>query len=256
MAYHCEKCFYTTELKHNFNLHLLSKKHNEKLDENIKVFSCKKCNKIYKSYQGLCKHNKKCIVEEKDSKNETDKTGLIETIETMKQQQNELIEENKKTDYLIEQIETIKQENIKIKQYQNEIEQYQNEIEQKNIQLNGILETIKLSIMPENSEKIKINNIQYVYLLKEREFVISGKPIYKIGKSKQENVCRIRQYPKGSILLFQKICDNCDDSEKELKKLFNKKYIKHTEIGSEYFEGDVNQMIMDIFEQIKTITAI
>jgi hypothetical protein len=37
-------------------------------------------------------------------------------------------------------------------------------------------------------------------------------------------------------------------NETELKKLFNEKYIKHSEIGSEYFEGDYNEMIKDIFK--------
>jgi hypothetical protein len=49
--------------------------------------------------------------------------------------------------------------------------------------------------------------------------------------------------------LFQKICNNCDSNETELIKLFNEKYIKHSEIGNEYFEGDLNEMINDIFKQ-------
>jgi len=92
--------------------------------------------------------------------------------------------------------------------------------------------------------------IQYIYLLQEREFVISKTPIYKIGKSKQENVSRFRQYPKGSSLLFQITCNDCDLTENILKKIFAEKYIKRPEIGSEYFEGDSKQMIKDIFNII------
>jgi hypothetical protein len=69
-----------------------------------------------------------------------------------------------------------------------------------------------------------------------------------LGKSKQDNTARVRQYPKGSILLFQKICNNCDSNETELIKLFNEKYVKHSEIGNEYFEGNVNEMMRDIFQ--------
>jgi hypothetical protein len=66
-------------------------------------------------------------------------------------------------------------------------------------------------------------------------------------KSKQENIARFRQYPKGSVLLFQKICKDCDSKENILKEKFKEKYIQHTEIGIEYFEGDYNEMIQDIF---------
>ena len=53
--------------------------------------------------------------------------------------------------------------------------------------------------IPEN--KIIIPEIEkspeYIYLLHEREFVNSKQSIYKIGKSKQENLKRLYQYPKG-----------------------------------------------------------
>jgi autonomous glycyl radical cofactor GrcA len=55
---------YSTNLKHCFNNHLNSKRHNESIDTTIKTFSCEKCKKVYKSYTGLWRHNKnnnKCI---------------------------------------------------------------------------------------------------------------------------------------------------------------------------------------------------
>ena len=62
MKYSCEKCVYSTDIKQNYNNHLLSKRHNETIPENSK-FSCEKCKKKYKSYMGLLKHNtKKCII--------------------------------------------------------------------------------------------------------------------------------------------------------------------------------------------------
>lgn len=88
---------------------------------------------------------------------------------------------------------------------------------------------------------------EYIYLLQEREFINSKQPIYKIGKTKQENHKRFGQYPKGSILLFQIICSNCDDYEKKILNLFNHKFKKQPDIGREYFEGDYKKMINYIY---------
>ena len=91
----------------------------------------------------------------------------------------------------------------------------------------------------------------YVYLLKEREFIKTKEPIYKIGKTTQENFKRFRQYPKQSTLLFHMICDDCDEVEKKIMILFSHKYINRTDIGNEYFEGDYHSMIDDIFKIVR-----
>ena len=92
-----------------------------------------------------------------------------------------------------------------------------------------------------------ISNPQYVYLLQEREFVNLDQPIYKIGKTMQLNSKRFTQYPKGSVLLLQLICLDCNACETQLIKLFTNKYIRRRDIGNEYFEGDFTGMIADIF---------
>ena len=61
---------------------------------------------------------------------------------------------------------------------------------------------------------------QYVYLLQEREFIKTKEIIYKIGMTKKENHERFNQYPKGSVLLFQMICDDCKNIEKQVIKSF------------------------------------
>ena len=55
----------------------------------------------------------------------------------------------------------------------------------------------------------------YIYLLQEREFITTNQNVYKLGKTKQDNLQRFKQYPKGSKLLLQHICNNCDMLEKE-----------------------------------------
>jgi hypothetical protein len=92
----------------------------------------------------------------------------------------------------------------------------------------------------------------YIYLLCEREFIKTNEPIYKIGRSLQENLKRIQSYPNGSKLLLQSICEDCTDSEKELIKLFKLNFIHRNDIGNEYFEGNCYKMIQIMTEYLIT----
>lgn len=93
----------------------------------------------------------------------------------------------------------------------------------------------------------------YIYLLQEREFIKTKENVYKVGMTTKENFSRFNQYPKGSILLFQMICNNCKNIEKQVIELFKKsKDIKHRkDIGKEYFEGCYKNMINIIYLTIK-----
>jgi len=92
--------------------------------------------------------------------------------------------------------------------------------------------------------------LQYIYLIQEREFIHLEKPIFKVGKTKQRNFTRFTQYPKESALIFQSACNNCDLCEKEILQLFKKKYEQKKNIGTEYFEGDYTCMLSDISDII------
>jgi hypothetical protein len=91
----------------------------------------------------------------------------------------------------------------------------------------------------------EIEMAEYIYLIQLREFI--GKNVYKIGRTKQEGNKRINQYPNGSILQLQIKCNNCTELETKLIKLFKDNYIHKREYGNEYFEGDVDKMIEDIY---------
>jgi hypothetical protein len=90
--------------------------------------------------------------------------------------------------------------------------------------------------------------MESVYLLIEREFLQSNCPIYKIGRSSQENDKRIKQYPKGSRLICLINVEDSKFMEKEIFSLFKHKYVQRRDIGSEYFEGNGVMMRKDIFD--------
>lgn len=93
-------------------------------------------------------------------------------------------------------------------------------------------------------------NTNYIYLLQEREFIRTNENIFKIGMTTKDNYKRFNQYPKGSILLFQIICDDCKKNESKIIKLMKEKFILRKDIGNEYFEGDYKSMIDLIYKNI------
>jgi hypothetical protein len=100
------------------------------------------------------------------------------------------------------------------------------------------------------------NNPNYIYLLQTREFVRTNENIYKIGQTRQKNNKRLKQYPDGSILLFQMICNNCVGIEKIIIEKFKQKFeqvkkLNGANIGNEYFRGNYNDMIEVIYSTIK-----
>jgi hypothetical protein len=65
--FYCEKCDYRTSKKSSYTNHTLSAKHQKSMISNeimpklcSRIFQCEKCDKEYKDYSGLWRHNKKC----------------------------------------------------------------------------------------------------------------------------------------------------------------------------------------------------
>ena len=96
----------------------------------------------------------------------------------------------------------------------------------------------------------------YIYLLQEREFIKTKENVYKVGRTEKENHSRFNQYPKGSVLLFQMICNDCKNIERQIIKLFKEKFIRKKDIGNEYFEGNFQLMIDIIYSTIRNETKI
>ena len=92
----------------------------------------------------------------------------------------------------------------------------------------------------------------YVYLLREREFIKSNEEIYKIGKTTKPNHTRFNQYPKGSVLMFQIMCNDCSITEKNIISIFKTVFNHRKDIGSEYFDGDYTEMMAVMYSVVST----
>ena len=98
--YNCEKCNYITNVKSNYIKHCLTAKHknvinvikcNEKVSEGNLSFSCRNCDKVYKSNVGLWRHSKICSPDK--NKNMTVENPTIDTSLIIKLiQQNETLQ--------------------------------------------------------------------------------------------------------------------------------------------------------------------
>ena len=96
---------------------------------------------------------------------------------------------------------------------------------------------------------------EYIYLIREREFVNSDKQIYKIGRTISIKN-RMNQYPKDSQIILILPVDDSVWYEKQLIKIFEERFDRavlnngKTLIGNEYFIGDLDEMVYIINEFI------
>ncbi len=88
-----------------------------------------------------------------------------------------------------------------------------------------------------------------LYILQEREHVESKKNIYKIGRTNKSIDERLHGYPKGtSLLLVIGVPQNSTvQLESELINRFKEQFKNRTDIGKEYFEGNIKDMINIMF---------
>jgi len=97
--------------------------------------------------------------------------------------------------------------------------------------------------------------MQYIYLVHPIRFLQTGEPSYKIGKT-TTNICKyiMANYKDCNVIFTQKVND-CHTLEKKIIKLFNKIFIKRSEIGYEYYTGDVEKMVTLITSLITSMNV-
>lgn len=121
--------------------------------------------------------------------------------------------------------------------------------------------TIKIISEQKTHDKIyqeKINNSKiehyYIYILQEKYFIKTKQNIFKIAYTSKNIIQKYKEHPKNSNLLFccplnSKICK---DYENIIIKQFSSKFIQKKEIGIEYFEGELNKLLLTLINIIKT----
>lgn len=92
------------------------------------------------------------------------------------------------------------------------------------------------------------NEHSYIYIIHERDFINAKQPIYKIGKTTKTIQTRYVQYPKNSKLLFTQHVNNCHIVEKNIIRVLTEKFKIRKDIGSEYFEGKLNDIIKCVID--------
>ena len=100
--------------------------------------------------------------------------------------------------------------------------------------------------------------VGFIYLIREREFVRCGEPVYKVGMTIQEvgdsGVRRLNAYKKGTELIFLWQCMDPTQTitiETIIKKRFQELFRQHDD-GHEYFMGDRFEMVDTIMKVIGT----
>jgi hypothetical protein len=112
-------------------------------------------------------------------------------------------------------------------------------------QLQASVVTLDLSEKQESSEEQEYG---YIYLIREREFLLRNEEVYKMGCTIQKTASlqldRFKKYKKGSQLVYTRTCnaDSIFKIESEIKDEFRKQFKSHSD-GHEYFMGDSCKMI-------------
>jgi hypothetical protein len=79
----------------------------------------------------------------------------------------------------------------------------------------------------------------YIYIIKTRECVRMKEDVYKIGRT-EDILQRIKQYPKGSYILYTCYTNNMRKKERAIKSEL-KKYLRD-DLGTEYFQINLEDL--------------
>ena len=89
-----------------------------------------------------------------------------------------------------------------------------------------------------------------IYLLQTRESIKNDEHVYKIGRTCQDELKRLNEYPKGSVLHLHVSCYNSVCVERRILERFNRQFRNDPVYGSEYFHGDLLQMLAIVCDEV------
>lgn len=82
-----------------------------------------------------------------------------------------------------------------------------------------------------------------LYVVHTRHCIHMRMPVYKVGRAVDAGK-RLQQYPKGSRLLARLPVSRMRDSETVLLALCRRNFAQRKDFGTEYFEGEVGEVMM------------
>jgi len=106
--------------------------------------------------------------------------------------------------------------------------------------------------MSENKPQEPSTIFNYIYLIQEREFIRLQEPVYKIGRTCQQDFKRFDGYPKNSHLVLMVDVMDCKAIELLIIKKFKGIFKHRKDYGNEYFEGEKMRMIKEILDIVQT----
>ena len=96
-----------------------------------------------------------------------------------------------------------------------------------------------------------------IYIIWVREFKRAGRHVYKVGRTK-DIARRLKDYPKGSALVFFHICppESLENAEGEVLSKIGEAFLQRKEFGMEYFEGNLRSMIEVVVACLEDVLAV
>lgn len=133
----------------------------------------------------------------------------------------------------------------------NQFHDTQKDMKQLELQ-NKDLKELNERIIREN-ERLKAENLTGplekfdggLYLVQTARFLQAKENVYKIGRSERFDR-RLHGYEKGYRVVYFCLCADHVAAEVKLKQIFRERFTQRVDIGTEYFEGDIDCMIMEI----------
>jgi hypothetical protein len=200
------------------------------------LYTCKKCNKEFNNKHNFVYHiNRKfpCIYDEVNDIKNDKKTDI-------KTDNNKIIELELKN-------KELEEKNIILHTQNNDKDIL---LEKKDLEIKNLYK----NIYSKNSD-IQIKKIQeYIYIVRECDFVRLNEDIYKIGRTAKANPeDRFQKYRKGTeIVGFFGVKDSIECENKIIKHFSNHDKIKKmTEYGKEYFQGNKFELLNEILQFVK-----
>jgi hypothetical protein len=95
---------------------------------------------------------------------------------------------------------------------------------------------------------------EYIYIIKEREFIKTNEDVYKIGRS-YHILQRMSSYPNGSCVCFMMNVSDSVQLEKDVLCTLRRYCKNRKDIGYEYFECSLQVMIDVIVQSVRLLNV-